>query len=166
MRMSVLQHWDLPTKKESQSWNKVGCPVHSVFCDCGTHLNVLLIRCLFVCMMLILILTWNCFVQVGNAEYSCPSWFPVGAKSLIQRILDPNPETVSTSVWQTSVNGFHFAHCSHCSFEYYSRLAIVFCYSTLYSWGTTLSTSILKGLETSISHVENASYIYHFTSMT
>ncbi|KAG5543761.1 hypothetical protein RHGRI_016499 [Rhododendron griersonianum] len=29
----------------------------------------------------------------GNAEYSCPSWFPVGAKSLIQRILDPNPET-------------------------------------------------------------------------
>ncbi|KAE9457339.1 hypothetical protein C3L33_10777, partial [Rhododendron williamsianum] len=28
-----------------------------------------------------------------NAEYSCPSWFPVGAKSLIQRILDPNPET-------------------------------------------------------------------------
>jgi len=31
--------------------------------------------------------------SVGNAEYSCPSWFPVGAKSLIQRILDPNPET-------------------------------------------------------------------------
>ncbi|KAI8550210.1 hypothetical protein RHMOL_Rhmol06G0087200 [Rhododendron molle] len=28
-----------------------------------------------------------------NAEYSCPSWFPVEAKSLIQRILDPNPET-------------------------------------------------------------------------
>lgn len=33
------------------------------------------------------------YSKVGNAEYSCPSWFPVGAKSLIQRILDPNPET-------------------------------------------------------------------------
>ncbi|EXC01171.1 CBL-interacting serine/threonine-protein kinase 8 [Morus notabilis] len=26
-------------------------------------------------------------------NFSCPSWFPVGAKSLIHRILDPNPET-------------------------------------------------------------------------
>ncbi|TXG52624.1 hypothetical protein EZV62_021793 [Acer yangbiense] len=30
---------------------------------------------------------------VEKAEFSCPSWFPVGAKSLIYRILDPNPET-------------------------------------------------------------------------
>lgn len=30
---------------------------------------------------------------VESAEFSCPSWFPVGAKSLIRRILDPNPET-------------------------------------------------------------------------
>ncbi|KAK6940281.1 NAF domain [Dillenia turbinata] len=30
---------------------------------------------------------------VERAEYTCPSWFPVGAKSLIHRILDPNPET-------------------------------------------------------------------------
>ncbi|XP_073133973.1 CBL-interacting serine/threonine-protein kinase 8-like [Henckelia pumila] len=31
--------------------------------------------------------------KIENAEFSCPSWFPVGAKSLIHRILDPNPET-------------------------------------------------------------------------
>nr|UFP37827.1 CIPK12 [Lonicera japonica] len=33
---------------------------------------------------------WNC---IDRAEFSCPTWFPVGAKSLIHRILDPNPET-------------------------------------------------------------------------
>ncbi|KAL8225458.1 hypothetical protein R6Q57_018019 [Mikania cordata] len=27
------------------------------------------------------------------SDFSCPSWFPVGAKSLIHRILDQNPET-------------------------------------------------------------------------
>ncbi|KAH7567612.1 hypothetical protein JRO89_XS07G0104200 [Xanthoceras sorbifolium] len=37
---------------------------------------------------------FNCY-DVEKAEFSCPSWFPVGAKSLIDRILDPNPETVS-----------------------------------------------------------------------
>ncbi|KAK6130543.1 hypothetical protein DH2020_035724 [Rehmannia glutinosa] len=31
--------------------------------------------------------------KIESAEFSCPSWFPVGAKSLIHRILDPNPET-------------------------------------------------------------------------
>ncbi|KAI3992872.1 hypothetical protein MKX01_034222 [Papaver californicum] len=31
--------------------------------------------------------------KIGKAEFSCPSWFPVGAKSLIYRILDPNPQT-------------------------------------------------------------------------
>ncbi|KAK6938049.1 Protein kinase domain, partial [Dillenia turbinata] len=38
---------------------------------------------------------WSCGVilYVERAEYTCPSWFPVGAKSLIHRILDPNPET-------------------------------------------------------------------------
>ncbi|PIA51902.1 hypothetical protein AQUCO_01000043v1 [Aquilegia coerulea] len=30
---------------------------------------------------------------IEKSEFSCPSWFPVGAKSLIQRILDPNPQT-------------------------------------------------------------------------
>lgn len=33
------------------------------------------------------------YSKIGNAEYTCPSWFPLGAKSLINRILDPNPET-------------------------------------------------------------------------
>ncbi|CAI0464100.1 unnamed protein product [Linum tenue] len=31
--------------------------------------------------------------RIDNAEFSCPSWFPVAAKSLIHRILDPNPQT-------------------------------------------------------------------------
>ncbi|XP_031279249.1 CBL-interacting serine/threonine-protein kinase 8-like isoform X3 [Pistacia vera] len=33
------------------------------------------------------------YSKVEKADYSCPSWFPVGAKSLIHRILDPNPGT-------------------------------------------------------------------------
>ncbi|GAB4839464.1 CBL-interacting serine/threonine-protein kinase 8 [Ancistrocladus abbreviatus] len=33
------------------------------------------------------------YSKIERAEFSCPSWFPMGAKSLIQRILDPNPET-------------------------------------------------------------------------
>ncbi|KAG6786377.1 hypothetical protein POTOM_007977 [Populus tomentosa] len=38
---------------------------------------------------------WSCGVilYIDRAEFSCPSWFPVGAKSLIHRILDPKPET-------------------------------------------------------------------------
>ncbi|KAL6527302.1 CBL-interacting serine/threonine-protein kinase 8 [Orobanche gracilis] len=31
--------------------------------------------------------------KIESAQFSCPSWFPVGVKSLIHRILDPNPET-------------------------------------------------------------------------
>ncbi|KAM3358582.1 hypothetical protein P3S68_021515 [Capsicum galapagoense] len=34
--------------------------------------------------------------KIDKANFFCPSWFPVGAKSLIHRILDPNPQTVST----------------------------------------------------------------------
>ncbi|KAA8538216.1 hypothetical protein F0562_027961 [Nyssa sinensis] len=33
------------------------------------------------------------YSKIERAEFSCPSWFPVGAKSLIHQILDPNPET-------------------------------------------------------------------------
>ncbi|XWS21369.1 hypothetical protein CRYUN_Cryun30bG0049700 [Craigia yunnanensis] len=33
------------------------------------------------------------YSKIEKAEFSCPSWFPVGAKSLIHRILDPNPQT-------------------------------------------------------------------------
>lgn len=33
------------------------------------------------------------YSKIDRAEFSCPSWFPVGAKSLIHRILDPKPET-------------------------------------------------------------------------
>jgi hypothetical protein len=33
-----------------------------------------------------------CLIQIESAEYSFPAWFPNGAKSLIHRILDPNPD--------------------------------------------------------------------------
>ncbi|XP_057974214.1 CBL-interacting serine/threonine-protein kinase 8 isoform X2 [Malania oleifera] len=33
------------------------------------------------------------YIKIERAEFSCPSWFPIGAKSLIHKILDPNPET-------------------------------------------------------------------------
>lgn len=33
------------------------------------------------------------YSKIEKADYSCPSWFPVGAKSLIHQILDPNPQT-------------------------------------------------------------------------
>ncbi|CDP00953.1 unnamed protein product [Coffea canephora] len=31
--------------------------------------------------------------KIERAEFLCPSWFPVGARSLISRTLDPNPDT-------------------------------------------------------------------------
>ncbi|KAF2541107.1 hypothetical protein F2Q68_00030073 [Brassica cretica] len=38
---------------------------------------------------------WSCGVilYIDNADFSCPSYFALGAKALIRRILDPNPET-------------------------------------------------------------------------
>ncbi|KAI9106815.1 hypothetical protein K1719_022343 [Acacia pycnantha] len=33
------------------------------------------------------------YSKIDGAEFSSPAWFPVGAKSLIRRILDPNPDT-------------------------------------------------------------------------
>ncbi|XP_077234058.1 CBL-interacting serine/threonine-protein kinase 8-like [Tasmannia lanceolata] len=33
------------------------------------------------------------YSKIDKADFSCPSWFPVGAKSLIHRILDPNPDS-------------------------------------------------------------------------
>ncbi|XP_050378849.1 CBL-interacting serine/threonine-protein kinase 8-like [Argentina anserina] len=33
------------------------------------------------------------YSKIEKAQFSCPSWFPVGAKSLIHSILDPNPAT-------------------------------------------------------------------------
>ncbi|MBA0567702.1 hypothetical protein Golob_005249, partial [Gossypium lobatum] len=33
------------------------------------------------------------YSKIERADFSCPSWFPVGTKSLIHRILDPNPQT-------------------------------------------------------------------------
>lgn len=33
------------------------------------------------------------YSKIAKADFACPTWFPVGAKSLIHRILDPNPQT-------------------------------------------------------------------------
>ncbi|XP_062028160.1 CBL-interacting serine/threonine-protein kinase 8-like [Rosa rugosa] len=33
------------------------------------------------------------YSKIEKAQFSCPTWFPVGAKSLIHSILDPNPAT-------------------------------------------------------------------------
>ncbi|KAK9743461.1 hypothetical protein RND81_03G240900 [Saponaria officinalis] len=33
------------------------------------------------------------YFKIENADFSFPSWFSIGAKSLIQRMLDPNPQT-------------------------------------------------------------------------
>jgi len=38
------------------------------------------------------------YLQISNAEFSCPSWFSAGAKRLIRRILNPNPTMVSVSI--------------------------------------------------------------------
>ncbi|KDO86586.1 hypothetical protein CISIN_1g012228mg [Citrus sinensis] len=35
-------------------------------------------------------------LQICRADFSCPSWFSSGAKKLIKRILDPNPDTRMT----------------------------------------------------------------------
>ncbi|XP_027941972.1 CBL-interacting serine/threonine-protein kinase 8-like [Vigna unguiculata] len=32
------------------------------------------------------------YSKIEKAQFSCPTWFPAGAKSLLHRILDPNPE--------------------------------------------------------------------------
>ncbi|PPR94220.1 hypothetical protein GOBAR_AA26452 [Gossypium barbadense] len=54
------------------------------------------------------------YSKIERAEFSCPSWFPMGAKSLIRRILDPNPQTCSDIAHAEHFilhEGFQF--CSH-----------------------------------------------------
>uniref|UniRef100_A0A1D1YW05 non-specific serine/threonine protein kinase n=2 Tax=Anthurium amnicola TaxID=1678845 RepID=A0A1D1YW05_9ARAE len=57
--------------------------------SCGVILHVLLAGCLPFDEVDLTML----YSKIGKAEFSCPSWFSIGAKSLIHRILDPNPET-------------------------------------------------------------------------
>nr|XP_018633199.1 CBL-interacting serine/threonine-protein kinase 8-like isoform X3 [Nicotiana tomentosiformis] len=38
------------------------------------------------------------FSKINAADFSCPSWFSSGAVSLIRKILDPNPDTVSVEI--------------------------------------------------------------------
>ena len=51
--------------------------------------------------------------KITAAQYSCPYWFSPGATSLIRRIIDPNPRTVSkcTSLFRSSIwiwnNAYH-----------------------------------------------------------
>lgn len=37
-------------------------------------------------------------LQIAKANVSCPPWFSSGARNLIKRILDPNPQTVSSDL--------------------------------------------------------------------
>ncbi|MQL87282.1 hypothetical protein Taro_019794 [Colocasia esculenta] len=57
--------------------------------SCGVILHVLLAGCLPFDEIDLTTL----YSKIEKAEFSCPSWFSMGAKSLIHRILDPNPET-------------------------------------------------------------------------
>ncbi|URE44558.1 cbl-interacting protein kinase [Musa troglodytarum] len=40
------------------------------------------------------------FEKINAAEFTCPAWFSSGAKSLIYRILDPNPQTRTLRVYK------------------------------------------------------------------
>ena len=49
-------------------------------------------------------------LQISEAQFTCPSWFSAGAKRLINRILDPNPSTVSHYLnMNVEKNNFHEA---------------------------------------------------------
>ncbi|KAG5048641.1 hypothetical protein JHK85_009744 [Glycine max] len=63
--------------------------------SCGVILYVLLAGYLPFDELDLTTLYTSCGERIERAEFSCPPWFPVGAKLLIHRILDPNPETVS-----------------------------------------------------------------------
>lgn len=36
-------------------------------------------------------------LQIHRADFTCPSWFSVGVKAVLRKLLDPNPKTVSGS---------------------------------------------------------------------
>ncbi|KAH1253158.1 CBL-interacting serine/threonine-protein kinase 8 [Glycine max] len=61
--------------------------------SCGVILYVLLAGYLPFDELDLTTLYTSCGERIERAEFSCPPWFPVGAKLLIHRILDPNPET-------------------------------------------------------------------------
>ncbi|KAF8404758.1 hypothetical protein HHK36_009647 [Tetracentron sinense] len=67
----------------------------------------------------------NCHLEkvIEQGEFSCPSWFPLGAKSLIHRILDPNPETVSISD-KTFGSSYKFLYVSGSGSEFVQRIRI------------------------------------------
>ncbi|KAI4308649.1 hypothetical protein L6164_031705 [Bauhinia variegata] len=56
--------------------------------------------------------------KIERAEFTCPAWFPVGAKSLIHRMLDPNPETRITIEQIRSDEWFQKSYVPVSLFEY------------------------------------------------
>ncbi|XWS70705.1 hypothetical protein CRYUN_Cryun03dG0070300 [Craigia yunnanensis] len=60
--------------------------------SCGVILFVIMAgKCSDITVKLLTVPLVN--VQINAAQFSCPYWFSPGAKSLIQKILDPNPKT-------------------------------------------------------------------------
>ncbi|KAI3723043.1 hypothetical protein L2E82_34353 [Cichorium intybus] len=45
------------------------------------------------------------FIQIEKADYRCPPWFSSGAKTLLSRILDPNPKTMKLQGDKTGRKG-------------------------------------------------------------
>lgn len=52
----------------------------------------------------LLLLSYNLYMQISAAEFTCPPWLSFSAMKLITRILDPNPMTVSNLFSSHSVN--------------------------------------------------------------
>lgn len=45
-----------------------------------------------------------CMFQIYRAEFTCPSWFSSGARKMISKILDPNPNTVRMCLFLTQLS--------------------------------------------------------------
>ena len=46
--------------------------------------------------VMVVVFVFPFVVQINAAKFTCPLWFSDGAKTLLHKILDPNPKSVST----------------------------------------------------------------------
>ncbi|XP_047175710.1 CBL-interacting serine/threonine-protein kinase 9-like isoform X2 [Vigna umbellata] len=75
-------------------------PTHMALFKKVSHFRLLLLLLIFYYLwhenlsFFIQVLIYNTTTfQIIKAEFTCPSWFPPQAKTLLKRILDPNPQT-------------------------------------------------------------------------